>query len=77
MKDYVKKKKEKAIYNQYLLSVTNELSSNLNNKFRSSLVKKCKLQIIIIIPVTFMDLSKFHRVLILHFNIRAHGTYYK
>ena len=39
MKDCVKQKKGNASYNQCLLSLTNELSSNLNKKFRSSLVQ--------------------------------------
>ena len=40
--------------------MTNELSLNLNNEFSFS--EKYKLQIRIILPVIFMDLSKFHRV---------------
>ena len=36
VKDCVKEKKRRSSYNQYFLSMTNEPSSNLNNKFRQS-----------------------------------------
>ena len=41
----VKWKKRNTSCNQCLLSVTNELSSNLNNKFRCSLVKNINLKL--------------------------------
>ena len=55
------KKKKSSSYNQFLLSVANELSSNQNNKFCSSLVQNI-LHTVIILPVIFMDLSNLHRV---------------
>ena len=55
------KKKKSSSYNEFLLSVANELSSNQNNKFCSSLVQNI-LQTVIILLVIFMDLSNLHRV---------------
>ena len=64
-------KEKKYSYNQCFLSATNELSLNLNNNFRSSLVQNINLYLLIC--QSFTEEIRF----LISFKIRAHRRFQK